>query len=288
MPSSVRKPTIKWHLYLILIPVLAGVVAAALGTYAQSSAVGAIEISAGLVPPDVKEDGSGREADIIREALRRGDENNVLGNKQLRFHVQPFGKHWYSYQTDDRYDAVATVPNTVSLLGYRSAFYITYRNGVGVIAESSLQPIAKLQDLSGKRVVSFTGAKKTLDGLGEQVRHFKTYIEREDQRVHSWMLLNGLVDDVIADAMVFSHFNQRIFEEERRSVSIQFYATPFKPTCYTMMFRKAEYRDLFDKGLKKMIGDGTLYEIDQRYLTGEIRNWDVQYLKPGGEAPCQS
>jgi hypothetical protein len=289
MLDSIHKFAVRRNLYLALCLIsLTAIVALALGTYAKPSS--AIEIAAGVIPPDMREDGGGREADIISRALRLGDEEGRIGSKQIRFHAEPFGKHWYSYQTNDFYDAVATVPDNLELSGYRSAFYITYRNGVGFVAEEPPRPITSLQQLDGKRVIAFAGAAKVIPGLEQRVPHFKVYIEREDQRTHSWMLLNDQVDGVIADAMIFSYFNRLIFDEGKvRRAAIQFYAQPFRPTCYTMMFRNAEYRDLFNKGLKEMIDNGELYGIDQTYAPDEVKSkkWDVQYLGSGGEAPCR-
>jgi polar amino acid transport system substrate-binding protein len=275
---------------------LLGVFALALRVaYQRSPAeIGAIEIAAGLTPPDMSigdcddqmgdEVGCGREAEIIRSALRLGGTRIGIQNKPIRFHVEPFGKHWYSYQTEEHYDAVATVPKTLNLVGHRSDPYITYQNGIGVIADSPQRP--SLQQLYGKRVVAFAGAADVIPGLADQIEHFKAYIEREDQRAHSWMLLEGQVDGVIADAMIFAEFNHRISDDMKQGhVSVQFSAKSFAPTCYTMMFKNAEYRDAFNEGLRIMIQDGQLYRIDQKYMS-KIRNWDAQYLISAGRVPC--
>jgi polar amino acid transport system substrate-binding protein len=251
-----------------------------------------IEIVAAFIPPNIKEDGQGREADIIRSALKLGDVRPELKTRSVRFHVEPFGKHWYSYETDDRFDAVATVPTIADLRGHTSKFYIMYRNGVGVLdGKGAQEPITNLEQMDGERVISFAGAAQVIPGLKELVKRgkFKAYLEREDQRTHSWMLLNGKVDAVIADAMIFSEFNDRIFADGKaKRHAIQFYSHAFMPTCYTMVFRNAEYRDQFDDGLRKMIDGGQLYQIDQNYMTAQIRQWDVQYLMSKGEAPCHS
>ena len=249
-----------------------------------------INIVAGLIPPEMNRDGTGREADIIRTALTLGSsgEPGVKAAK-VRFFVEPFALHWHSYDIDKRFDAVSTVPGVVKIDGYKSMFYIMYRNGIGVLRDRE-SPVTSLEQLKGKRVVAFPGAWNVLPELNRLDRgYFTLFIEQPDQRLHSLMLFNGTVDAVIADAMIFAHFNAEVSKDGGvKARPVQFFAEGFQPTCYRMVFRKAEYRDLFDDGLRKMIERNQLLTIDRTYVDETIKDkdWDVQYIGPGGEPRC--
>jgi ABC-type amino acid transport substrate-binding protein len=257
----------------------------------RQEALKKIYIAAGLVPPNMKEDRSGREADIITTALAIGDAKTPqIKKEQIQFVVEPFGRHWYSYETDKRFDAVTTVPGFMRLDGHASRYYILYRNGIGSLPSRGISgspPNKTLEQLEGKRVVSFPGAARVLPEIRSlRDNYFSLFVERQDQRDHSLMLLTGQVDAVIADAMVFSHFNERLLKEKAvRHQPAPVFTEAFAPTCYKMVFRNAEYRDLFDDGLKKMIASGRLREIDDDYTKSS--NLNVEYVGADGAPRCQ-
>jgi ABC-type amino acid transport substrate-binding protein len=115
--------------------------------------------------------------------------------------------------------------------------------------------------------------------------HFSLFIERQNQRDHSLMLLNGQVDAVIADAMIFSYFNKSLLKGKAvRNQAAPVFTEAFAATCYKMVFRNAEYRDLFDDGLKKMIANGQLRKIDDDYTRSS--DLDVRYIGADGAPRC--
>jgi hypothetical protein len=68
---------------------------------------------------------------------------------------------------------------------------------------------------------------------------------------------------------------------------MSFTSQAFPATCYVMVFRNAAIKDLFELGLKEMIAQGQLYEIDRKYTTEQISSWDVKYLEKKDQSPCQ-
>lgn len=235
-------------------------------------------IVAPLLPPNMRDDRTGREAEIIRAALEKGEARAL----RIRFVVQPFARHWFSYQNDPRFGAVTTVPDTLQLSGYRSKHYVMYRNGIGAMAESGLRDLAQLE---GKRVVTFPGASQFIGDLAKLPRdYFGLLVERPDQAEHSEMLLSGQVDAVIADAMIFQHYNR---EQLGPGASLPTFTDAFKPTCYAMVFRNADFRDAFDRGLTEMIRGNLLRPIDERYVQSLGLGADIHYVEDGRE-PCSS
>src|SRR5450756_814170 len=237
-------------------------------------------IAAALVPPYMNENRTGREADIITAALGMGDRKPVAPER-IQFIVEPFSRHWFSYQNDKRFAVVATVPGFLELEGYKLKYYIMYRNGIGSFASSD--PI-DLAHLRGKRVVTFPGASRVIPELGSLPKDFfALFVEREHQRDHSEMLIRGQVDAVIADAMIFAHYNGMVLGGRGPS---PVFTDAFAPTCYVMVFRNAEYRDVFDSGLAKMIESGQLRRIDERYIQSSGLGPDIHYVGDDGAPKC--
>ena len=238
-------------------------------------------IAAALLPPNMNEDRTGREADIITTALAMGDRKPVA-RERIQFIIEPFARHWFRYQNDKRFAAVATVPGFLELEGYKSKYYIMYRNGIGSFASN--EPI-DLAHLRGKRVVTFPGASRVIPELTSLKDYFALLVEREHQLEHSEMLIRGQVHAVIADAMIFAHYNDKVLGGRRPS---PVFTDAFAPTCYVMVFRNAEYRDVFDSGIEKMIVSGELGRIDERYIRSSALGADVHYVGDDGAPRCPS
>jgi polar amino acid transport system substrate-binding protein len=229
----------------------------------QSSPAGVLRISAGEVPPHMDWTGGGREAEIIRAALR--DEHGPGG---IEFHVAPFSRHWEVFKRDERLHAVATTPLNMQLKGFASQPYIRYRNGIIYRAGDfpdglGPQPVAALRD---RRVVAFAGAALVLPGLQAAIPTFRSYAEYDDQYVHSVMLARGFVDVVIADRLIVDAYSRQVLGPRYEAEAARLRFDPaFCPTAYRMVFRTDALRAAFDKGLVAAGGRGELAAIEARY-----------------------
>lgn len=224
---------------------------------------GPIRISTALLPPQMKQDGSGREAEIIGAALKAG---NI--DRPIEFHIHPFTRHWQSFKSDSRYHAVSTVPDDLDLDGPRSAVYIRYQNGV-------IYRVATFPDglgasptdaLRKRRIVAFAGAATILPEVRILSSDSTMYLERQDQFSHSVMLANNIVDAVIAEELIFSFYMKSLTATaDSRSVGRIAFDPIFCPTRYRMVFRDDKLRDAFNIGFQRIRDNGLLKTLEDRY-----------------------
>ncbi len=222
-----------------------------------------IRIATALLPPQVNENGEGREAEIIIAALRGGGIT-----KPIQFHVMPFTRHWQLFKTDTRYHAVTTVPTELELDGLRSDTYIEYQNGA--IYRLDMFPdglgMDPLQLIQTKRVVAFAGATTILPSMKKVSEVAPVYLERQDQASHSIMFSNKIVDIVIADELIFDYYNRKLPRNNSTLNDELIEFDPiFCPTPYQVIFRDVYLRDAFNRGLQLLRSNGTLRSINRKY-----------------------
>jgi polar amino acid transport system substrate-binding protein len=238
-----------------------------------------IRIAAALLPPHMTEAGEGREADIIRAALKKGGVS-----EQVEFFVLPFTRHWNAYLRDSRFDALATAPlpmvsgdrtdrrnSVLDFNGFPSQRYVEYENGI--VYRMSDFPYGlgndPLQLLEGRRVVAFAGASAILPGLRQSVPSFSLYVERDDQYEHSSMFRQRGVDAIIADRLIIDEYNRRILGSGYADLTAELEFDPiYCPTPYRLVFRRDDLRIAFNKGLQLLTDSGELAAIDERYRAG--------------------
>lgn len=218
-----------------------------------------IRIVAGQLPPHMDHSAEGREAEIIRAALRQ-----AYPDRRIEFHVLPFTRHWAAFKSDDRYDAVATTPRQLALTGFQAREYVRYENGVIYRRADFPRGLGShpIDLLSGRRVVAFAGAAGILPELERATPRFQSYAEYDDQRVHSIMLDERSVDVVIADRLIVDHYNREVGASSKELV----FDPVFCPTPYHLVFRTDEMRNAFDRGLEAISVSGELERINDKYL----------------------
>lgn len=196
----------------------------------------------GLTPPNITTSGTGKETDFIREELRRAGVD-----VDVQFYVVPFGRHWSEFVRDQRFDAVATVPDSLEMQGFQSEPYISYENGITYLAETFPDGLGDepMKTLQGYRVVAFPGASSILPKLDEARNGFSMYVERAYQYSHAVMLLTGYADAIVADRAITDFYLQRALERSGKRAEYQFEAV-FPPTPYRMVFRSETLRDAFN------------------------------------------
>lgn len=166
-----------------------------------------------------------------------------------------------------------TVPAGLDLPGTATRPYIQYQNGVSVLAERDLQ-IDSLDDLAGLSVIAFQGAEDILPGLAAAVPTFGAYREVADQIIQSRLLFAGRTDAVIGDGLLFAAYNAELAASGTAQFDAgQFdagqpvtFAAIFAPTDYALHVRDPALAAAFDSCFAEAEADGTLGEINRRYV----------------------
>jgi len=256
-----------------LIFILALGLALSLGTLAQARD---LTILAPTLPPNFNDDGSGREAEIIRETLK-------LGGHGVNFQLVPFTRNWAEFKAGTG-DAVATVPAGNGLGGQPSVDYIRYQNGASVLAASGLS-VAKLDDLAGHSAVTFAGGKEILPGLKAFEPKLGSLREQTEQLIHSNLLFAKRVDAVLGDGIIFAEYNRQLQEQRRSGKELGFdptqpvsFSAIFPPTPYHLEFRDPAVRDDFNRAFAQLTADGTIDRINRQWIERYRATVHQQYL----------
>jgi polar amino acid transport system substrate-binding protein len=228
-------------------------------TWPPSSPWPKFSVVVGLVPPHMNEDRTGREAEYL---------NRLFKGRDVTFFVQPFTRHWSSFLNDERFDAVATVPESMFSEGpgvhvFKSKPYIEYQNGVGFLSKTfpgGFEP-AELGRRTDLRVAAFAGAADIVTELRGKTGKLALYIEVKDQMLQSILLKERKVDVVVEDELIFRCNNQRL-DRQWAATSVSFKAFDEK-THYQVAFRRQEDRDAFDRRLESKKTD----DIDRKYAS---------------------
>ena len=235
----------------------------------------ALNILAPDLPGASEEGGHGRDIAIVDRTLAYcGYEANFL--------IQPFGRHWLSFQYLERADGVMTVPLAESLPGFPTAAYIWCQNGAFYDA-SEQASIETLDDLDGLDVVTFQDGPKIL-GLEKKAEAFGSILTIADQTIHSRLLLRGRVDAILADGLIIAEVNERLIEESERSdrlVSKQAqleFAPIFNPSPYKMVFKESGIAEEFDRCFDDLFRQGVIMRISDYYTEKHKENLKHRYL----------
>jgi polar amino acid transport system substrate-binding protein len=237
-----------------------------------------LSIVASELPPMFTKNGSGHEADIVRETL-------AACGHSVKFTVVPFIRNLTEFKKG-AYDAVATVPSDIDLGGQKSAVYFQYQNGASVLASSGIT-INSLSDLAGKRVISFANARKILPGLHEAAGSFADYRENAGQLIHSKLLFAARVDVVLGDGLIFAEYNRQLRERAKGGEGLPFnphqntiFTAIFPPTSYVMVFKDGAVRDDFNHCFQQLSESGRIAAILKEAVEPYRDTLGAQYLPP--------
>ena len=245
-----------------------------------SAPAGARELSiiASELPPMFTRNGSGHEADIVRETL-------AACGHSVKFTVVPSSRNWSEFKRG-AYDAVTTVPPDMDLGGQKSAVYIRYQNGASVLASSGLT-VKSLSDLVGRRVITFASARKILPGLHNAAESFADYRENAGQLIHSKLLFAARVDVVLGDGLIFAEYNRQLRERAKAGESLPFnphqstiFTAIFPPTSYVMVFKDGGVRDDFNHCFQQLSESGRIAAILKKAVEPYRDALGAQYLPP--------
>ncbi|MDX1736792.1 MAG: transporter substrate-binding domain-containing protein, partial [Alphaproteobacteria bacterium] len=183
-----------------------------------------------------------------------------------------FTRHWESYKGDSSFDGVATVPSGFGLEGSESVAYVNYHNGVSSLKSKNLTA-SSLNDLSGKSLVAFAGARQIIPGLDGAVNSFSSYSEKTDQIKQSRLLFSGRTDAVLGDALIFFNYND-VLQKESANKKLGFdphqevsFSPIFDQTPYHMVFRDSALNDDFNRCFKELDEAGKIQEINKSFVS---------------------
>jgi len=227
------------------------------------------------LPGKSEEGGVGRDSEIVAAVLHSCGYN-------IRFVVQPFGRHLWSYRHLDRVDGVMTAPLELQLSGFDTAAYIWYQNGA-LYSATRTAPIDNITDLYGLDVVTFQDGVRILD-LEAEEKNFGSLYMSANQTLHSQLLMMGRVDAILADGMIVAEINRRVREKSNsRSVLTNEndeyrFAPIFNPTPYKMVFKSKEIAERFDQCFDRLYKDGTITAINDRHMERYRDELHYRYL----------
>lgn len=137
---------------------------------------------------------------------------------------------------------------------------------VAISLKSQQLVINKVDDLRGKSVVSYQGAKTLLGSdykaAVESGHYYKEVSQPEEQ---AKLLLTGMVDVSIGDKYIFLN-SLKNWSKGKHDPNQIIIHTIFPPVATSMGFNEQAFCDEFDQGLKKFKESGRYREVYKRYL----------------------
>jgi len=176
--------------------------------------------------------------------------------------VNPYFRHLKLFTQNNRFDAVISVPASYQLEETKTVAHVYYHNGAIVRANDS-KSITKKEDLRGKHVVAFKGAKNLLLGLKELIPTMASYMETTEQFNHNKMLMKKRIDVVLSDGLIFMAHHKRLFPDQLDSV---IFKPLFKAIPFHVAFRDSRLTTKFNECFKKLQNKGTIREINKRFI----------------------
>jgi len=229
-----------------------------------------VRVGIGFVLPPyvIREHNTGLEVEIIRSALAEAGHTAVfvyLPNLRLPLEM-----------TRGTLDAVAAnrsydLAREMGQPAYASGQTVEYHNyAISRLSDGFV--IRSVEDLRGKRVLTFQNARKY---LGEEFRQVALslahYRELADQSLHVGMLYADRTDVVISDKRIFLYWRQRLaISPQSEGVDLdqplEFHDI-FPPSARTVFFADPALRDDFDRGLTSLREQGYIQVLSDQYLT---------------------
>lgn len=235
---------------LLLLPLLATTL---------SSHADTIRMAVGLALPPyvISAENRGMELDIVREAL-------ALGGHQLQPLYVPFARVPESLSQGNA-DAAMTVSTATELTAaYFSDEHIEYHNSVIALAQRHLA-IQQFSDLLNYSLIAFQNASHYLPQTYQQMaQQHPQYREIAQQNIQVAMLFSGRIDTIVMDINIFEYYRQQERQVDVKA-AVQFFML-FPPTPYQVAFTREQWRDDFNRGLKKLRASGRWQQIIDAYL----------------------
>lgn len=238
------------------------------GAWAVSADAAEVRIGIGFALPPyvIRDNDSGLEVEIIREALK-------AGKHTAKFCYLPNCRLPRALKDGD-IDAIAVnlaydAEKDIGQKLYPSDETLAYQNYAITLAQGG-HVIHTLADMAGKRIVTFQNATKYLGPeFAEIVQKSTAYEERADHSQLVEFLYGGRSDVAISDKRIFLYWRDHALKKAAAGVldlkqPLAFYPVfPLAPRC--CIFRDEKLREDFNSGLREILANGTYREIFSNY-----------------------
>ena len=171
-------------------------------------------------------------------------------------------------------EALAMMNRHAGVEGYLSDVYIHYNNMAVALAKRDL-PIRRIADLAPYSVSTFQEASHLLGPEFEKMTRLNPHYREEARQINrNRLLYSGRIDVVVGDPLIIDYFNQDIRTQVDIRQPLRWYKI-FPPTPYQVMFRQAQQRDRFNRGLAAIRADGSYAQIEG-YCRNSLKNLTPQ------------
>ena len=226
--------------------------------YCQMAAAELLRIGFGTHKPPYIFEGEprGLEYELVMAAASRG-------GLQLTPYYAPM-ERLHLMLARGELDAIATTSAQSGVPAFYSDAYIEYHN-VAVALASRHLPIIRIADMAGYSMSTYQRARYLL-GPEFQAMAERNPLYREEalQINRNRLLYSGRVDLIVGDLRIFKYFNAQVADQVDVSQPLSYFAL-FPNTPYSVGFRQAAPRELFNLGLKALRESGDYLRIEQRY-----------------------
>lgn len=226
--------------------------------YCQMAAAELLRIGFGTHKPPYIFEGEprGLEYELVMAAAKRG-------GLQLTPYYAPM-ERLHLLLARGELDAIATTSAQSGVSAFYSDAYIEYHN-VAVALASRHLPITRIADMARYSMSTYQRARYLL-GPEFQAMAERNPLYREEalQINRNRLLYSGRVDLIVGDLRIFKYFNAQVADQVDVSQPLSYFAL-FPRTAYSVGFRQAAPRELFNQGLKALRESGDYQRIEQRY-----------------------
>lgn len=217
-----------------------------------------IKVAVGLsLPPYIlREENRGLEFDIVKAGLA-----------ECQRELQPVYTAYGSIGTllaNRRVEAAMTLNEKSGVTAFYSQPHIRYHD-FAITLKSQALPVKTVDDLRPWRMVAFQNARDELGpGFHKVTEKHPQYTETGQQVLQNRMLMKQAVDVVVADRLIFEHYQQLLARQGEPNLPVTYHDV-FEPIEYKVAFNDAGLRDCFNKALQHMKQTGDYQRIQSRY-----------------------
>lgn len=159
-------------------------------------------------------------------------------------------------------------PDSWMAEGYPSADISNYHNHA-ITLSSAEHRINSIESLAAFRVAAFFNASQLLDKrFAQTVNRSPLYRETPDQSDQVLALYRGLVDVVVADPFIFSHFQGDLRQSHGLFRDVEFHNI-FALSPRHILFTDPGLRDQFNAGLQALKRSGRYRQIVESFTDNE-------------------